>query len=428
MTNRHWLSGLGAALGFALGFGAGLLLHATGQSSSPLLAAAAAIGTLWTNAFRAIVIPLVITGLVIVFAGAGAAHLLKRLSTYSLTIFFTMMAVASVFAMVVAPPLIDRLPLDRAMLAAPEPDHQSAPPTSPNDDAQAANWVDTIVSPNLFKSAAEGAILPLLVFTIAFAIALTRVAPEHREPVLTFCRAVRETLGVLIDWTFIVAPVGIFALAMTMTAKVGPVFVGAVGYYVLLQVVMILLLTWIMYPIAVVVGGVGLRRFATALIPSQLVAMSTRSSLASLPAMLEAAIERLGLQQQVASFTLSLAVSVLRLSQSLCPTVRLVFLAYVYGIVLSPAQIVTFAVTISVLSFGRPGLPVSGSLTSVPLMLALGLPIDGVLLFRATDAMLDIFMTLLNVTSDMTAAAVLARFVAVPDTLSAISDPIGQPS
>jgi proton glutamate symport protein len=188
------------------------------------------------------------------------------------------------------------------------------------------------------------------------------------------------------------------------------------------------LMTLIMYLAAMVCGGVSLRRFATALIPAQLVAISTRSSLASLPAMLEGATERLGLQQQVAGFTLSLAVSVLRLSQSICPTVRLLFVAYVYGIALSPAQVVTFAITISVLSFGRPGLPVSGGITSVPLMLALGLPIDGVLLFRAADAMLDVFMTLLNVTSDMTAATLLARFVTVPESLVTIPDPLGQPS
>ena len=427
MNGRPWHAGLGAAIGFVLGFAAGLVLHATDHSSSSLITAAAAIGTLWTNAFRAIVIPLVITGLIVVFASAGGAHLLKKLSSLSLAVFAGMMAIASIFAILAGPPLMQALPIEGGSLTSAAASHENV--TGRGEDAAASTtWVDTIIAPNPFKAAADGAILPLLVFTIAFALALARLAPERREPVLAFCRSVRDTLGVLIEWTFAVAPLGIFALALAMTARVGSVFIGTMGYYVLLQAIVLVLMTLIMYLAAMVFGGVSLRRFATALIPAQLVAISTRSSLASLPAMLEGATERLGLQQQVAGFTLSLAVSVLRLSQSICPTVRLLFVAYVYGIALSPAQVVTFAITISVLSFGRPGLPVSGGITSVPLMLALGLPIDGVLLFRAADAMLDVFMTLLNVTSDMTAATLLARFVTVPESLVTIPDPVGQPS
>jgi Na+/H+-dicarboxylate symporter len=428
MNGRPWHAGLGAAIGFVLGFAAGLVLHATDHSSSSLITAAAAIGTLWTNAFRAIVIPLVITGLIVVFASAGGAHLLKKLSSLSLAVFAGMMAVASIFAILAGPQLIQALPIEGGSLTSAAASHENVTGPSGEDAAASTTWVDTIIAPNPFRAAADGAILPLLVFTIAFALALARLAPERREPVLAFCRSVRATLGVLIEWTFAVAPLGIFALALAMTARVGSVFIGTMGYYVLLQAILLVLMTLIMYLAAIVFGGVSLRRFATALIPAQLVAISTRSSLASLPAMLEGATERLGLQQQVAGFTLSLAVSVLRLSQSICPTVRLLFVAYVYGIALSPAQVVTFAITISVLSFGRPGLPVSGGITSVPLMLALGLPIDGVLLFRAADAMLDVFMTLLNVTSDMTAATLLARFVTVPESLVTIPDPVGQPS
>jgi proton glutamate symport protein len=426
MSNRGWHRGLGAAAGFVLGFVTGLVVHATGHSSSSLITVAADIGTLWTNAFRAIVIPLVITGLIVVFAGTSGPHLLKKLSSLSLAVFVGMMGAASAFAILAGPPLIRAFPIDGGSLIATAASHGAA--TESVAAEAPPPWVDAIIAPNPFKAAADGAILPLLVFTIAFALALARLAPERREPVLAFCRSVRETLGVLIEWTFIVAPLGLFALALTMTARVGPVFIGTVGYYVLLQAIAIVLLTLVMYLAAAVLGGVSVRRFASALIPAQLVAISTRSSLASLPAMVEGATQSLGLSQQVVGFTLSLAVSVLRLSQSICPTIRLLFLAYVYGVVLSPAQIVTFAITISVLSFGRPGLPASGSLTSVPLMLALGLPIDGVLLFRAADAVLDVFMTLLNVTSDMAAAVLTARFVTTPESLLPLHARVGQPS
>ena len=428
MNNRAWHTGLGAAAGFGLGFGAGLILHATGHGSDWPVTAAAAIGAVWTNAFRAIVIPLVISGLIVLFADAGGAHLLKKLSSMSLAIFFAMMGVASIFAVAAGPPLIRALPVAGGSIAVNASGSESTTAPAPAESSGPAAWVDAFISPNPFKAAADGAILPLLVFTIAFALALARLAPERREPVLALSRSVREALGVLIGWTFAIAPVGIFALALAMSARVGPVFIGIVGYYVLLQTIALVILTLIMYVGAVVLGGVSLTRFASALIPAQLVAISTRSSLASLPAMLDGATQRLGLHQHVAGFTLSFAVSVLRLSQSLCPPIRLLFVAYIYGVALSTADVVIFAITISVLSFGRPGLPVSGSITSVPLMVALGLPIEGVLLFRTADAILDVFMTLLNVTGDMTAATVMSRFVTEPEPLPAIATPLGQPS
>ena len=110
MTNRPWYSGLGAVAGFVLGFVAGLAIHAAGQSAGPLVAGAAAVGTLWTNAFRAIVIPLVVTGLVVVFAGATGPHLLKRLSSLSLAVFAAMMGLASAVAVLAGPSLVEALP------------------------------------------------------------------------------------------------------------------------------------------------------------------------------------------------------------------------------------------------------------------------------------------------------------------------------
>src|SRR5262245_59450399 len=261
MTIRAWHSGLGAALGFVLGFVAGLVLHATGHSSSSLVSVAADVGTLWTNAFRAIVIPLVISGLIVSFAGSSGPDLLQVLSSRSLAIFFGMMGAASLFAILAGPPLIRALPIAGGSLT---PAAGSVVPPARPGDAEAAppTWVDSIIAPNPFKAAADGAILPLLVFTIAFALALARLAPERREPVLAFCRSVRETLGVMIEWTFLVAPVGLFALALSMTARIGSVFIGAVGYYVLLQAVAIFVLTLLMYLAAVTLGGVTLRRFA----------------------------------------------------------------------------------------------------------------------------------------------------------------------
>jgi proton glutamate symport protein len=173
--------------------------------------------------------------------------------------------------------------------------------------------------------------------------------------------------------------------------------------------------TLLQYPIAAAVGGVSMRRFAAAALPVQVLALTTRSSIASLPLLLDRARTCLGLRPEVSTVVMPLAVSTFKVNKAISSPLHFLFLAHVYGIELSTVQVVTFTALSILLSFTTLGIPSGGSLMrSAPLFVAAGIPIQGYLLIEAADAIPDMFKTLTNVTGNMTAAAIVNRVTASP--------------
>ncbi len=165
---------------------------------------------------------------------------------------------------------------------------------------------------------------------------------------------------------------------------------------------------------ATIAGRVSLARFARAVWQSQLVAVSTRSSLASLPTALDGAKRWLAAPDAATGFTLPLAVSVFKVNRTISSLAKLFFIAHLYDLNLDAPQIITFTLTIMLLSFSAPGIPGGSPSTSLPAYLAVGTPIEAYILFEAVDAIPDIFKTLTNVTGNMTALVIVARLAGYP--------------
>jgi Na+/H+-dicarboxylate symporter len=182
--------------------------------------------------------------------------------------------------------------------------------------------------------------------------------------------------------------------------------------------------TLLQYPIAALVGGVPIKRYARALFPVQIIAVSTRSSIASLPSLLDAAQNRLGLRPDVSSVVMPLAVATFKVNRSISAPIQFLFLAHVYGIDLSMVQVLTFTTASFLLSFSTIGIPSGGSLMrSAPLYLAAGIPIQGYLLAEAVESIPDVFKTLLNVTGNMTAASIVNRLSAREQVADRVAEP-----
>jgi Na+/H+-dicarboxylate symporter len=164
-----------------------------------------------------------------------------------------------------------------------------------------------------------------------------------------------------------------------------------------------------------VIGRVSIGAFARAVAPAQLVAVSTRSSIASLPALVEGARTNLDLPESSTSFVLPLTVSLFKVNRTISATSKLLFLAHVYALPLSSGTIVTFIASVVVLSFTSIGVPNGGSaFKTLPAYLAAGLPIEGIIMAEAVETIPDIMKTVLNVTGDMSAAALLSRASRAP--------------
>jgi Na+/H+-dicarboxylate symporter len=154
---------------------------------------------------------------------------------------------------------------------------------------------------------------------------------------------------------------------------------------------------------------VPLRLFARGVAPAQAVAFSSRSSYASLPALIEGAERTLRLPPEITGFVLPLAVAVFRLTSPIYWTLGALLIAQLYGIEMGPAQVGTVAAASVLLNAATPGIPSGGLLIQAPVYLAVGLPVEGIGLLIAIDAVPDMFKTAFNVTADMAVAVILAR-------------------
>ena len=396
--------------GLATGAALGLLLAAWNEPVALQVAnVAQPIGKLWLNALQMTVVPLVLALVVVGVNTATDAAASGRIARRAIVVFIVILAGGALFAALAAPLVFALFPHNPALIAA--LDHASV-----DSVAQVApvSWVDSltaIVPNNAIMAAAQSAMLPLVVFALFLGFALTRIAPERRTMLVEFFQAIADAMIVIVRWVLWIAPLGVFVLILSVCARSGLGMLSALGVYVLVECLLYLSVTAMMLPVAMIFGGEKLRRFALALAPAQAVAISTQSSLASLPAMLESADRRLGYPKQVASLVLPMAVSLFRLISPVQYVTSAVFIAWAYGIDLSTAQLLAGAMLAVVISLGSVGLPgqVTFIATNLPVAQAMGLPLSPLGLMLAVDTIPDAVATLGNVTGDLTATSVVAR-------------------
>ena len=351
------------------------------------------------------VVPLVVSSLVVAVASAGA-RTVGRLGTRALVVFVLLLAGIAAFGALAAPALFARLAIDPAAAASIRAGASAvARPELPTF----ASWVVGLVPANPLKAAADGAMLPLIVFTLAFGLALGRLGAEARAPVVGFFRAVADAMGVLVRWVLALAPLGVFALALALAARLGVGVVGAVGFYLGAHSALLLAAALLLYPAVAAFARVSPGRFARAALPAQVVAVSTRSSMSALPVMATAAERALALPRTVTSFALPLAVSVFRPNQGVSWPVMALFAAKLYGVDIGAPELATLAVSSVLLSFSVPGIP-SGSLFIIaPFLAGVGIPPESVGVLIALDLVPDVFKTLLNVTGHLASVTILGR-------------------
>jgi Na+/H+-dicarboxylate symporter len=274
-----------------------------------------------------------------------------------------------------------------------------------------AQRLTELIPANPIRAAVDGAMLPLVVFTIILGAALTRIPAELRDVPVRFFRGLSEAMLVIVRWVFAAAPIGVLALAIVVGYRLGYSAVASVGYYVALFVVMMVGILIFLYAIAVVVGRVPLRRFASAAAPAQVIALGSRSSSAALPAMIDSAREVLRLPPPIISFVLPTAVAIFRVSAPISFVLGALFLGKLYGVEIDGTQIASLAVLSVLLSYSIPPVPSGSLFLMAPVFAEMGIPVEGVAILIAIDAIPDLAKTSTIVTAHLTSAVVVARVV-----------------
>jgi len=366
------------------------------------------LGTVFINSIRMTVIPLVVGSLVSGVAATRDVSSIGRLGRRAILFYVVTLFIAAGFAAVVGPIAFSAITIDPAAIEALRASTAEASARATETARTVptfAQWLVDLVPANPIKAAADGAMLPLIVFTLAFAIALTRVEPARRQAVVRFFQGTAEASLVLVQWVLKLAPIGVFALAVSLAARLGVSAAGAVaGYMIIVSLMVVVFVLLVMYPIAVVLGRRSLKEFARAAFPAQAVAFSSRSSLAALPTMMESARTQLRLPEAVVAFLIPLSASLYRVGAAIGMTIGVVFVAKLYGAEMTTARLATIVVTVVITTFSVPGIPAGSIISMVPVLLAAGLPVEGIGILLGADTIPDMFRTTSNVTADMVAA------------------------
>jgi Na+/H+-dicarboxylate symporter len=404
------------------GIGIGLLLSAAdAQLARNIIAVVEPVGTLFVNAIRMTVIPLVVSMLITGIATSGSGSVIARLGGRGILVFVILLLASGIVGAVVATPLLAHIMPDPAAISRLQASTASGQATTAGAVQSPSEWLVALVPPNVFRAAADGAMLPLIIFSLALGLALVSVAEPSRSRVVALFRGVAESMLVVVRWLMVVAPLGVFALTLPLVARLGLSAVGALATYVtLVSVAVVVFVLVVVYPAAALIGGVSLRDFARAAAPAQVVAISARSSLAALPALIESARTRLHLPAEISGFFLPLASAMFRVGATLGLTTGAVFIGRLYGVPISVPQLATIVLTSVVTSFSIPGIPGGSIIAMAPVLASVGLPVEGIGILLGVDTIPDMFRTAANVTGQLAAATIVARGArAEPSTVAA---------
>ena len=425
-TGSAWVVLASLVAGLLLG-----ILAGTGGDGwrEPLVQAANLVGGLWLDALRMTVIPLIVALLINGICGGAEAARAGGIAARAVIWFLAFYVFSATFGGFGMQALTALFPLPaegaealRAGLAG--VDQGATAAAVPGF----ADFFKSIIPPNPVAAAANDQILPLVFFTVVFAFALSRIDPAKRRGALALFEAVADAMLIVIGWVLWVAPIGVFALSFAVGAGAGGAALGAVAHYVVLISALGVAITVIGYLIALFVARVKPGEFFRAMVGPSAVAVSTRSSLASLPAMLTAA-RRLGVDEGKADILLPMAVALFRATGPAMNVGVAMYVAHWLGVEVSPWGFAAGVAVATMASIGAVSLPGQISfITSIaPISLAMGVPFEPLALLIALETIPDIFRTLGNVTMDVAVTAAVARQEGDPLT-DEVAEPVEQPS
>lgn len=358
------------------------------------------IGTAWLNALRMTIVPLVVALLVTGIATAAEAARANKLAARAFITFITILWTSAALGAFLTLGFLDLFPLAADPAAALRSTFATAAPAG--EIPPFSEFLSAMIPTNPIAAAAEDAFLPLIVFTTAFAFAITRLPVEPRQLLVRFFQAIGDTMLVLIGWVLWLAPIGVGALAFMVGAQAGTAAFGALVHYILIVSAVGGVIWLLAYPLGVIGGRVSPQNFVRAALPAQAVAISTQSSLASLPATLKGA-HMLNVPVASAGVVLPLAVAIFRATGPAMNIAVALYVAHVFGMELTPAQIAAGIAAAAITTMGSVSLPGSISFISsiAPIAIAMGVPIEPLALLVAVETLPDIMRTVGNVTMNL---------------------------
>ncbi len=406
----HWQIFIAIGLAIVAGVSTG---ETAGIGSFQFYDAYVFLGTLFLNALKMLIVPLIFSSIICGIGNMGNLGGLGRLGSKTITYYLSTSVVAILIGLllvnVVEPGIIDGEPVrDRVGLTADISD--IAAKVEGKGAGDLTGIFLRMVPTNIVEAAANGQMLGLIFFGLLFGYFLTQIAKENKAVLLTFWNAVLQVMMKMTDWVMKFAPIGVFGLVAKVVASTGLAAFLPLAYFFFTVLFALAVHMFLVMPIVLkYLGGVNPLRHYKAMIPALLTSFSTSSSSATLPITLECVEKNAGVSNRTSSFVLPLGATINMDGTALYECVAAMFIAQAYGLDLGLTEQFLIVITALVTSIGVAGIP-AASLVAISIILAtIGLPLEGIGLILAVDRVLDMCRTSVNVFSDSCGAVIIAR-------------------
>jgi len=370
-------------------------------------------GSLFLNALKMLIVPLIVSSIVVGMMGIGSGDNLSRLGGKTLVYYASTSLIAIVIGLIlvnlISPGISDGQPIKDAIGLAGVPEGVS----EKVEGKGAGDIVDVflrMVPPNIVLAAADGQMLGLIFFSLLFGYFVTKIKGPQGEVMQQFWQAILDVMMLMTNWVMKFAPIGVFALVAKVVAVSGiEIFESLFWFFITVVAALAIHFLGSMYLILRFIAKVNPVRHYRAMTSAILTAFSTSSSSATLPLTMECVEHKAGVSNRVTSFTLPLGATVNMDGTALYECVAAMFIAQAYGLDLTLTTQFTIVLVALLTSIGVAGIP-SASLVAISIILStIGLPLEGVGLILAVDRVLDMCRTAVNVFSDSVAAVVIGR-------------------
>ena len=378
-----------------------------------ILAVVRPVGTIFLRLLMMLVVPLVFASLAVGVHSLGDVRRLGRVGVKTLVYYLATTAIAVGIGLaganLVRPGrFLSQRDRQELLAAGSTASLQTEAKEQPRD---LGTWLEEVVPRNPIRAAAQGRMLQIIFFALFFGICLSFLTATKAQPVVGFLEGVNQAMIRGVDLVMALAPYGVAALLADVVGSTGLRVLVALGVYALVVAGGLVLHVAFTYGAAVrVLARRSFREFLRAVRPAQVVAFSTSSSAATLPVTLECAEQSLDVPGPIASFVLPLGATMNMDGTALYQAVAAVFVAQVFGVHLDLTSQLAIGAAAVLASVGAAAIPSSGIVLLATVLRAANLPMTGVALILGMDRILDMLRTTVNVTGDLSAAAVVARW------------------
>ncbi|MBM7034949.1 dicarboxylate/amino acid:cation symporter [Vibrio ulleungensis] len=406
INKKRYLNNIGVQVVIAMIVGTivGALMGETAAVFAPL-------GAIFISLIKMLVIPLVAVALISGAAGLGNSQSAGKVGVVTLGYFALTSALAVALALVMGEVFKPGVNIDIAGIESMFSAEYASQGELPTFWATVIGMIPT----NIFQSLNEANILQILVFCLFFGIALSKQAKEKRDPIISGVNTIVDAMVWMINKVMIIAPLGVFGL---MAEAVGTFGFGALMVVFKLFVVYvaaILIFGFVAYPLMVqIFTKTSAKEFLSVMKKPQAVALSTASSMATLPVTMDAVEHDLKVRNSTASFVLPLGATINMSGNAIYYGLVAIFFAQLFNIDLSMGAYVAIILTSTLGAVGQAGVP-GPSFLVVAVLIAAGIPIEGLPLLFALDRVFDMIRTALNITGDAACAVIVDALIEEED-------------